>query len=80
MTRRNAGGVLAILIVLAGGAFLTVPTEASAFTDTCTSGSGSSCSGSTCCADATGCYTNPDICQQMYCDNHPNSPSCTHPN
>lgn len=67
------------VVVLAGGiALLSSP--AAAFTDTCHSGDGgATCTGDTCCADATSCYTDSSICSAMYCEDHPQSPSCIHP-
>lgn len=77
MTSSVARALISVAIIAAGTSILAMP--ASGFQDTCApTNGGASCTGDTCCADASACYTDPAICMQMYCDNHPNSPSCTH--
>jgi hypothetical protein len=76
--RRRFGNLLATAVVAVGGwVLLSGPAEAQGGQSTCTSGNGqASCTGSTCCADETSCYTSEAICLAMYCDQHPEAQSC----
>lgn len=55
--RRMLLNLGALTITVIGGVYLWAePARASGPTNTCTSGSGASCTGDKCCADANFCY------------------------
>jgi hypothetical protein len=76
MHRRSLNLSAAALIMLGAWVLSSPSALAQGGQSTCTAGNGATCSGTTCCADATACYTSEALCTAMFCDNHPNAPGC----
>jgi hypothetical protein len=56
--RRTLLNLAAFSVIVLGGFYLcAAPADASGPTNTCTSGSGATCTGDKCCADANFCYS-----------------------
>lgn len=73
-------GLLGFAVILAAGIGLTRSSPTLAQDDsqenTCTAANGAQCSGETCCANATQCHTDTDLCLAMFCADYPEAKIC----
>jgi len=76
MRRKLLNALATATLAAAAWLLFSLPLRAEQAQQTCTAQNGATCSGSTCCADAAGCYTDPSICLVMRCLQQPSLPEC----
>lgn len=74
--RRVMVDSLAGAVIILGAILASSPVASAAEADTCSVPNGPTCEGKVCCADDEACYTDPNTCFSMFCNNNPDAPAC----